>query len=104
MDRIPVTLPDGQTIELTAGLRNVFVLEAATSYRPANCLRDNRLGDLFAGSTPGLILVMTFLDRALMRECLPEIVWETEVWCTDASRHLIHFNGERCCGPCESRT
>ena len=42
-----------------------------------NVLRHNQLKDLFAGSTAGLVFVTTFLDRATMREYLPEIAWET---------------------------
>ena len=41
----------------------------------------------------------TFLDRAAMREYLPDIAWETEVWVADAPEHLVHFDGERFLGP-----
>lgn len=162
MERIPVTLPDGQTLELTAGGQNVLVkkiveqfaprftpggylvyigdagskhlfydadylkelgveidphgkmpdvvihhvkrnwlilIEAVTSHGPVNMLRHNQLGALFAGAMAGLVFVTTFLDRTAMREYLPEIAWETEVWVADAPEHLIHFNGERFLGP-----
>jgi adenine-specific DNA-methyltransferase len=162
MVRIPVTLPDGQMLELTAGGQNVLVkeiverfaprftpgghtvyvgdagkkhllydvnylkslgveidphgkmpdvvihhverdwlilIEAVTSHGPVNVLRHNQLKDLFAGSSAGLVFVTTFLERAAMREYLPEIAWETEVWVADAPGHLIHFNGERFLGP-----
>ena len=165
MAYIPVTLPNGQTLELTAGGQNVLVkeilegfaprftpggyviyvgdtgkkhlmyevdylrglgveidphgkmpdvvihhvernwlilIEAVTSHGPVNILRHNQLQDLFAGSTAGLVFVTTFLDRGTMREYLPEIAWETEVWVADAPDHLIHFNGERFLGPYES--
>ena len=36
-----------------------------------------------------------------LREYLPEIAWETEVWIADAPEHLIHFNGECFLGPYE---
>ena len=82
--------------------RNWLVLvEAVTSHGPVNALRHNQLGDLFAGSTAGLIFVTAFLDRAAMRGYLPEIAWETEVWIAEAPDHLIHFNGERFLGPYE---
>ncbi len=159
---IPVNLPDGESIELTAGGQNVLVkeiveqfaprftpdgyviyvgdtgekhlffddqylrrlgveidrhgkmpdvvihhvehdwlvlIEAVTSHGPVNRLRHNQLMDLFAGSTSGLVFVTAFLDRTAMREYLPEIAWETEVWVADAPDHLIHFNGERFLGP-----
>ncbi len=165
MECIPITLPDGQTLELTAGGQNILVkeiveqfaprftpggyvvyvgdtgekhlfyyvdylkglgveidphgkmpdvvihhvernwlilIEAVTSHGPVNILRHNHLKDLFAGSTAGLVFVTTFLDRAAMREYLPEIAWETEVWVADAPGHLIHFNGERFLGPYKS--
>ncbi len=162
MEFIPVDLPDGQLLELTAGGQNVLVkeiveqfaprftpgghviyvgdtaekhllydaqylhdlgveidphgrmpdvvihhvernwlvlVEAVTSHGPVNVLRHNQLKDLFAGSTAGLVFVTTFLNRAAMRQYLPEIAWETEVWVADAPEHLIHFNGERFLGP-----
>ena len=77
----------------------LILIEAVTSHGPVNVLRHNQLKDLFAGSTAGLVFVTTFLDRATMREYLPEIAWETEVWVADAPEHLIHFNGERFLGP-----
>ncbi len=165
MERIPVTLPDGQTLLLSAGGQNVLVkeiveqfaprftpggnlvylgdtdekdkfydvgylkrlgveidphgkmpdviihhleknwliiIEAVTSHGPVNALRHNQLKDLFAGSSAGLVFVTAFLNRSVMREYLPEIDWETEVWVADAPEHLIHFDGERFRGPYES--
>ncbi len=162
MDRIPITLPDGATLELSAGGQNVLIkeiieqfaprftpggrvlyvgdanekhllndteylaglgveieshgrmpdvvihhterdwlilVEAVTSHGPVNLLRHNQLKDLFAGSKSGLVFVTAFLDRQAMRQYLPEIAWETEVWVADAPGHLIHFNGERFLGP-----
>ena len=82
--------------------RNWLVLvEAVTSHGPVNALRHNQLGDIFAGSTAGLIFMTAFLDRAAMRGYLPEIAWETEVWIAEAPDHLIHFNGKRFLGPYE---
>jgi hypothetical protein len=43
------------------------------------------------------------IRRAAMREYLPDIAWETEVWVADAPSHLIHFNGERFLGPYPER-
>lgn len=77
----------------------LILIEAVTSHGPVNALRHNQLKSLFAGSTAGLVFVTTFLNRAAMREYLPDIAWETEVWVADAPDHLIHFNGERFLGP-----
>lgn len=80
--------------------RNWLILvEAVTSHGPVNLLRHNQLKELFADSTAGLVFVTAFLDRAAMREYLPEIAWESEVWVADAPEHLIHFDGERFLGP-----
>jgi hypothetical protein len=80
----------------------LILIEAVTSHGPVNILRHNQLKKLFAGSEAGLVFVTTFLDRAAMREYLPDIAWETEVWVADAPGHLIHFNGSRFLGPYES--
>lgn len=164
MAQIPVTLPDGQTLQLSAGGQNVLIKEiieqfaprftpgghviyvgdagekhllndkeylkklgveidphgkmpdvvihykdrdwlvlivAVTSHGPVNKLRHTQLKDLFSGSKAGLVFVTAFLDRQAMREYLPDIAWETEVWVADAPSHLIHFNGERFLGPYE---
>jgi adenine-specific DNA-methyltransferase len=164
MTQIPVTLPSGETLQLSAGGQNVLIkeiieqfaprftpgghvvyvgdagdkhllndesylrtlgvvidrhgkmpdvvihykqrnwlvlVEAVTSHGPVNMLRHTQLKDLFAASTAGLVFVTAFLDRQAMREYLPDIAWETEVWVADAPSHLIHFNGERFLGPYE---
>jgi adenine-specific DNA-methyltransferase len=164
MAQIPVTLPDGQTLQLSAGGQNVLIkeiieqfaprftpgghviyvgdagekhllndekylkklgveidrhgkmpdvvihhkdrnwlalIEAVTSHGPVHMLRHTQLKDLFVGSKAGLVFVTAFLDRQAMREYLPDIAWETEVWVADAPSHLIHFNGERFLGPYE---
>lgn len=77
----------------------LVLIEAVTSHGPVNLLRHNQLKDLFAASTAGLVFVTAFRDRHTMREFLPEIAWETEVWSADAPSHLIHFNGSRFLGP-----
>ncbi|HEX5242833.1 MAG TPA: BsuBI/PstI family type II restriction endonuclease [Tepidisphaeraceae bacterium] len=77
----------------------LVLVEAVTSHGPVNLLRHTQLKDLFATSTAGLVFVTVFLDRQSMREYLPEIAWETEVWVADAPDHLIHFNGSRFLGP-----
>ncbi len=162
MNRIPVSLPGGRTLELTSGGQNLLVkeiveqfapwftpggkvvyvgdagkkhllyevdylrglrveidphgkmpdvvihhvdrnwlvlIEAVTSHGPVNLVRHLQLKDLFEGATAGLVFVTAFLDRVAMREYLPKIAWETEVWVADAPEHLVHFDGERFLGP-----
>jgi type II restriction enzyme len=79
----------------------LVLLEAATSHGPVDAKRRGDLHTLFDGSTAGLVYVSCFPSRDEMRKYLPQIAWETEVWCADNPTHLIHFNGERFLGPYE---
>jgi len=79
----------------------LVLIEAVTSHGPVNPKRQRELKELFRGSKAGLVLVTAFLNRKAMAEYLPEISWETEVWCAEDKTHLIHFNGERFLGPYE---
>ena len=94
-------MPD---IVLYFGSKNWLVLvESTTSHGPVDAKRHNELAELFAGAIPGLVYVTAFPSRAVMREHLGDISWETEVWCADAPTHLIHFDGERFLGPYDSQ-
>lgn len=77
----------------------LLLIESVTSHGPVDGKRHEELAKLFATSTAGLVYVTAFPNRRLMRQYLPEIAWETEVWVADAPTHLIHFNGERFLGP-----
>ena len=77
----------------------LVIVEAVTSHGPVNTLRRAQLNDLFADCRCGIVYVTAFLDRTAMRQYLPEIAWETEVWVADAPAHLIHFDGEKFLGP-----
>lgn len=90
-------MPDGVAYHTARGW--LVLVEAVTSHGPMNPKRRDELARLFAGSTAGLVYVTAFLDRHTMARYLPEIGWETEVWCADSPTHLIHFNGARFLGP-----
>lgn len=77
----------------------LVLLEAAASHGPVDAKRRGELQILFDGSSAGLVFVSCFPSRDEMRRYLHQIAWETEVWCSDNSTHLIHFNGERFLGP-----
>lgn len=77
----------------------LVLLEAASSHGPVDAKRHRELQTLFGSSSADLVYVSCFPSRAEMRKYLPEIAWETEVWCADNPSHLIHFNGERFLGP-----
>jgi hypothetical protein len=77
----------------------LLLIEAVTSHGPIDLKRHNELKNLFGNSSAPLVFVTAFKSRPAMREYLPEIAWETEVWVAEAPSHLIHFNGERFLGP-----
>jgi hypothetical protein len=77
----------------------LLLVESVTSHGPVDGKRHAELGQLFAGSTAGLVYVTAFPNRAIMGRHLGDIAWETEVWVADAPSHLIHFNGVRFLGP-----
>jgi adenine-specific DNA-methyltransferase len=79
----------------------LILIEAVTSHGPINPKRRGELRGLFADCTVGLVYATAFLDRRTMKEYLPDISWETEVWVADSPDHLIHFDGERFLGPYE---
>jgi adenine-specific DNA-methyltransferase len=80
----------------------LVLIEAVTSHGPVDAKRKGELHKLFESSTIPVVYVTTFLDRQAMMRYLPEIAWETEVWCASDPTHLIHFNGERYLGPYDS--
>ncbi|WP_223549272.1 BsuBI/PstI family type II restriction endonuclease [Pseudomonas sp. A-B-19] len=77
----------------------LFLVESVTSVGPVDGKRHAELSYLFRDSTVGLVYVTAFPSRQLMARFLPDIAWETEVWCSDNPTHLIHFNGDRFLGP-----
>lgn len=77
----------------------LVLVESVTSHGPVDGKRHAELATLFSGFENGLVFVTAFPSRRVMAKYLPEISWETEVWCAEAPTHLIHFNGERFLGP-----
>jgi hypothetical protein len=77
----------------------LVLVEAVTSHGPVDPKRHEELHLLFAGSSAGLVLVTSFLDRRTMARYVSDIAWGTEVWIADSPTHLVHFNGERLLGP-----
>jgi adenine-specific DNA-methyltransferase len=80
----------------------LVLIEAVTSHGPIDAKRRADLATLFQKARPGLVYVTAFQTRQAMREYLPVISWETEVWVAESPSHLIHFNGERFLGPYDS--
>ncbi|MGM3305574.1 BsuBI/PstI family type II restriction endonuclease [Anabaena sp. WFMT] len=72
----------------------LVLIEAVTSHGPIDAKRKTELESLFRNSKIPLVMVTAFLNRKAMKEYLPEISWETDVWVAEDATHLIHFNGE----------
>lgn len=77
----------------------LYLIESVTSVGPVDGKRHAELTHLFGKAKAGLVFVTAFPSRELMARFLPDIAWETEVWCSDNPSHLIHFNGDRFLGP-----
>ncbi len=77
----------------------LLLIESVTSHGPVDGKRHGELAKLFESSKAPLVYVTAFPSRSIMSAYLSAIAWETEVWCSDAPTHLIHFNGSRFLGP-----
>jgi hypothetical protein len=77
----------------------LLLVESVTRHGPVDAKRHAELSRLFSGASAGLVYVTAFPNRSVMARYLRAIAWETEVWVADAPSHLIHFDGERFCGP-----
>ncbi|HEU4323917.1 MAG TPA: BsuBI/PstI family type II restriction endonuclease [Roseiflexaceae bacterium] len=77
----------------------LVLIEAATSHGPIDPKRRTELAQLFRDARVGLVYITALLTRQTLKEYLPAISWETEVWVAESPSHLIHFNGERFLGP-----
>ncbi|HEY6328677.1 MAG TPA: BsuBI/PstI family type II restriction endonuclease [Blastocatellia bacterium] len=77
----------------------LLLIEAVHSSNPISHLRHLMLERLTAACPAPRIYVSVFKDRRALRQWLPEISWETEVWLADSPDHLIHFDGTKFLGP-----
>jgi len=90
-------LPD---VVLHDPLKNrLFLVESITSHGPVDEQRRVELARLFFGTHAHLILVTASPNRSMIAQYALDIAWETEAWAADEPAHLIHFDGERFCGP-----
>lgn len=103
LGRIGVVCDDhGKMPDLVVHLRErnwLFLMEACSSHGPVDNTRYGQLQEIFGTCGCGLIYVSCFPTRAVMRQYLPQIAWESEAWSADAPDHMIHFNGSRFLGP-----
>lgn len=47
----------------------------------------------------GKIFVTAFFDFKTYKRFSENLAWETEVWITEMSEHMIHLNGDKFLGP-----
>ena len=80
----------------------VSISQLQRRHGPIDAKRHGELSKLFWKCTAGLVYVTAFPNRQIMGKYLPKFAWETEVWIADAPSHLIHFNGVRFLGPCNT--
>jgi hypothetical protein len=98
---IPVTehdkLPD---VVLHDEERNwLFLIEAVTSHGPVSPKRQYELEEMLEECTAERIYVSAFPNFSEFKRHIDKIAWETEVWLSEVSDHLIHFNGDKFLGP-----
>ena len=77
----------------------LYLIEAVTSHGPISHKRHYELESLLKDCTAQLVYISAFLTIAEFRRHVPEIAWETEVWITERSEHMIHYNGDKFLGP-----
>lgn len=99
LERIPVTLPSGVTLELSTGEHNLLqkkIVEDFLSVHSSNPMNDERvrqLKQLVADCRANVVFVTAFLSKAEGLKHLKEIAWETEVWFANEPNHMMHLNG-----------
>lgn len=79
----------------------LFLMEACSTHGPIDVTRKYELLELFAPCKDKIVFVSCFPDRAVMRQYLADLAWETEAWCASDPDHVIHLDGERFMGPYE---
>lgn len=79
----------------------LFLMEACSTHGPIDVVRKRELRRLFKDAKGAPVYVSCFPSRAIMRQYLTELAWETEAWCANDPTHMVHLDGERFLGPYE---
>lgn len=79
----------------------LFLMEACSTHGPIDVVRKRELRRLFRGAKGAPVYVSCFPSRAIMRQYLSDLAWETEAWCANDPTHMVHLDGERFLGPYE---
>ncbi len=105
MKRLNIDIPEhGKAPDLIVWDDNkgwLFLMEACSTHGPIDVVRKRELRRLFKGAKGSPVYVSCFPSRAIMRQYLTELAWETEAWCADTPTHMVHLDGERFLGPYE---
>ena len=105
MSSLGIEIPEhGKAPDLIVWMEDkqwLFLMEACSTHGPIDVIRKRELLGLFAAYRNKIVLVSCFPDRAVMRQYLADLAWETEAWCASDPDHLIHLNGSRFMGPYE---
>ena len=80
----------------------LFLVDAVTSNRHMNEARRKKLAEQFAPCGKGLVFFSAFADFDAFSRFAESIAWKTEVWIANEPDHMIHYNGDRFCGPRKS--
>lgn len=105
MERLNIKIPKhGKAPDLIVWDDNkgwLFLLEACSTHGPIDVVRKRELRRLFKGAKGAPVYVSCFPSRAIMRQYLTDLAWETEAWCANDPTHMVHLDGERFLGPYE---
>lgn len=77
----------------------LFLVEACNSEGVFDERRRSRLADLLGPRFPNMIFITCFNSRNEMKQWLPQLAWETEVWVADDPDHMIHLDGAKYLSP-----
>lgn len=105
MKRLDITIPKhGKAPDLIVwddAKGWLFLMEACSTHGPIDVVRKQELIRLFKGARGAVVYVSCFPNRAVMRQYLVDLAWETEAWCADTPDHMVHLDGYRFLGPYE---
>lgn len=77
----------------------LFLIEAVTTHGPVSPKRHAELEETLGACRPGRVYVSAFPAFREFKKYAAHIAWETEVWIAETPDHLLHYNGDRFCGP-----
>ncbi len=86
-------LPDIVLLDRTKN--RLYLIEAVSSHGPVSNKRLIELTDYFSKLQYKLVFISAFPDFKEFKRHVNDIAWETEVWISEISNHMIHFNGDK---------